>query len=284
MAFTAQTPIVYLACVNSFRNGRRIRYLVKERKVLSNILAFSSQRPLFEPVYKDPGTHAYFFDFLHKNYDLKRVKVLHFIGEAESEHLRVESGKAESNLHLNELSKFIALLPNLELVYLHGCATPKLMDMLVRRDVPAIMVCEMHRKDSRSLKIAKTFYKEVSRGASVQKALMSIQSGFPNFGAFRLSYDIDSDQIDWPFVLEEGKLPWGLYYLAEHEGKLYQPMTLRDPNGLSIPIAPSKKKEEDTIWPISRFAAIAAALGFILALSLYFGQSETTGLMKLLAF
>ena len=163
--------------------------MVKERKILSNILAFSNQTPLFEPVFKDPGTNAYFFDFLHRNHDLERVKVLHFMGEAGSEHLRVESGKAESSLHLNELSKLIALLPNLEVVYLHGCATPKLMDMLVRRDVPAIMVCEMHRKDSRSLKIAKTFYKDLSRGASLQKALMSIQSKYSNFGAFRLDYD-----------------------------------------------------------------------------------------------
>ncbi|MEM6800848.1 MAG: hypothetical protein AAF696_05560 [Bacteroidota bacterium] len=282
MAYTAQTPIVYLACVNSFRNGKRIRYLVKERRALSNILSFNHQKPLFEPVIKDPSSQSYFFDFLNKNYDLERIKVLHFIGEAESEHLRVESGKAESSLHVNELSKFIALLPNLELVFLHGCATPKLMDMLVRRDVPAIMVCETKNRDSRANQIARTFYKDISRGATVKKALLSIQKDFPNFGAFRLDYDFDSDQIDWPFKLMGGQLPWGLYYLGEHEARLYEPMTKRSNEGISIPMRPQAGQESEG-FSLQRFAAIAATIGLILAW-VYFGQGNGGGLSQLLAF
>ncbi|MEL6254307.1 MAG: hypothetical protein AAFR87_20030 [Bacteroidota bacterium] len=283
MAYTAQTPIVYLACVNSFRSGKRIRYLVKQRKIIQNILSFSRQKPLFEPVIKDPSANSYFFDYLNKNYDLDRIRVLHFMGEAESEHLRVESGKAETSLHVNELSKFIALLPNLELVFLHGCATPKLLDMLVRRDVPAIMVCETQSKDKRSMDIASTFYEEISRGASVQKALLSVQEVFPQFGSFKLDYEVESDDIAWPVELEAGKIPWGLYYLSEHESRLYEPISHRDQEGISLPISNYAKLGEEDNSSVYRFAAIAAVITFILAL-IYFGQNEAGGLSNLLAF
>lgn len=292
MEINTQTPIVYLACVNSSKKGKRLTYLFNERQMISNILSFGRSKPLFEPVHKDPTSDTYFFpDFIDKDFYQDRVRVLHFSGHAESEHLRIEAGKSEWSIHINELSRVIDLLPNLELVYLNGCATPKLMDMLARRDIPAVMISETRKKDFRSRKVAKTFYSEIAKGASIHQAFMRIQKRFKRFGAFRLKYDVDSDQFQWPFdlnTLEKGKLPWGLYFLEDHESTLYKPLSLDKKEKNKFPlekwIFPKKNSAK---LPASAYTIAAALLALIATgLSLHLGQlpsEELEQLMSLLA-
>jgi len=193
MEMKTQTPIVYLACVNSSKKGKRLNYLFNERQMISNILSFGKNKPLFEALHKDPVADTNFFpNFIDKEFYQERVRVLHFAGHAESEHLRIEAGKSEWHIHINELARVIDLLPNLELVYLNGCATPTLLDMLARRDIPAVMISETTKRDIRSRKVAKTFYKEIAKGASIQQALMRVQKWHPRFGAFRLKYEVET--------------------------------------------------------------------------------------------
>lgn len=283
-------PIVYLASVNSFHNGKRIKYLLKERNTIKKIITSRQSDSQLEVVAKDKSSQAYFFDFIHKNYGFDRIKVLHFIGEADNEHLRVESGKAEASIHINELSKFIALLPHLELVFLHGCATPRLMDMLVRRDVPVIIACESRNKDKRAAQIARSFYTDISEGASLQDALFNIQQLFPNFGSFQVSYNFEEDEFSWPFDSEKlvpGKLPWGLYYLKDHESHLHKSLltdkTEAQQGRVSqrlLKTAESKKLRQNILTASAAAAAMLACVG----LSIYLGGVDVAELRALLSF
>lgn len=283
-------PIVYLANVNSFHNGRRIKYLLKERNTLRKIIVAKKAEAQFEVVAKEKSSQAYFFDFLQRNYEFERIKVLHFIGEADNEHLRVESGKAEASIHINELSKFIALLPNLELVFLHGCATPRLMDMLVRRDVPAIIACEAKNEDKRISQIARSFYQDIIMGASIQDAFFNIQNIFPNFGSFQLTYDVEQDEFVWPFdakSLIPGKLPWGLYFLKDHESHLFQSLApkrkLTQTGRVSSKLLKTnenKKLRQNILTASAAAIAMLACVG----LSIYLGGVDVEGLRALLSF
>lgn len=290
MEINTQTPIVYLACVNSSRKGKRLPYLFNERQMISNILSFGRSKPLFEPVHKDPTQDTYFFpDFIDKDMYQDRVRVLHFSGHAESEHLRIEAGKSEWSIHINELSRVIDLLPNLELVYLNGCATPKLMDMLARRDIPAIMISETRKKDQRSRNVAKTFYKEIAKGASIHQALMRIQKHFKRFGTFRLKYDVDSDEFLWPFELdslEKGNLPWGLYFLEDHESSLYKPLSMDRAEKQKFPLEKwIFPRQEPSNLPARAYTLAAAVLALIATgLSLHIGQLPSEELEQLMSF
>ncbi|MEL6255510.1 MAG: CHAT domain-containing protein [Bacteroidota bacterium] len=291
MEMTTKKPIVYLACVNSSRKGKRLNYLFEERQRISKILSFKSTNPLFEVVHKDPVVNTYFFpDFIGKKYYQERVKVLHFSGHAESEHLRIEAGKSEWHIHINELSRVIDLLPNLELVYLNGCATPRLLDMLARRDIPAVMISETQKRDRRSQKLAKTFYKALAKGASIQQALARVQKRYPRFGAYRLKYDFYQDQFKWPFdinTIESGKLPWGLYFLEDHESNLYKPLSMsrEEKDKLSMYEGMLKRKRKEPSKS-NFFTAAAAAIAVLLGigLSMYVGSIPIEGLKALLAF
>jgi len=290
MEMTTQTPIVYLACVNSSQKGKRLNYLFNERQILSNILSFGKKKSLFEPLHKDPVINSNFFpDFIGKEMYKDRVRVLHFSGHAESEHLRIEAGKSEWHIHINELTRVIDLLPNLELVYLNGCATPKLLDMLARRDIPAVMISETRKRDYRSLRVAKTFYKELANGASIHQAIMRVQKRYPKFGTFRLRYDVESDMFQWPFdldKLETGKLPWGLYFLEDHESSLYKPLALSKKDKNNFPLAKGlfpKKEKRSMPAPVFSVAAAVATI-ITIGLGLYLSHVSSIGLEDLMTF
>ena len=291
MEMTTKKPIVYLACVNSSRKGKRLNYLFNERQRISKILSFGSKNPLYEVVHKDPVVNTYFFpDFIGRKYYQERVKVLHFSGHAESEHLRIEAGKSEWRIHINELSRVIDLLPNLELVYLNGCATPRLLDMLARRDIPAVMISETQKRDRRSHRLANTFYKALAKGASIQQAMTRVQKRYPRFGAYKLKYDFDQDQFKWPFnidTVESGKLPWGLYYLEDHESSLYKPLSMsrEEKRKLSEYEGMLKRKQNEPSRS-NIFTAAAAAIAVLMGigLSMYMESIPMEGLKALLAF
>ncbi|MEM6806042.1 MAG: CHAT domain-containing protein [Bacteroidota bacterium] len=288
---TTKKPIVYLACVNSSHKGKRLNYLFNERQRISKILSFGAKNPLYEVVHKDPVINTYFFpDFIGRKYYQERVKVLHFSGHAESEHLRIEAGKSEWHMHINELSRVIDLLPNLELVYLNGCATPRLLDMLARRDIPAVMISETQKRDRRSQRLANRFYKALAKGASIQQAMTRVQKRYPRFGAYKLKYDFDQDQFKWPFdinTIESGKLPWGLYFLEDHESSLYKPLSMsrEEKNKLSVYEGMLKRQQKEPSRS-NIFTAAAAAIAVLIGigLSMYVESIPMEGLRALLNF
>lgn len=225
MVATSQLPVTFLACVNSYQSGRRLRFLVEERKEVARILENSSGSPLYLPVQKGNVANEYFYDLLSNSHYHHRVEILHLVGLADEDHLRLESDNFEVPIHLDELSKTIGLFPNLKVVFLSGCATPGLLQMLLKRDIPAIIATESPEKNPETTEIAATFYKALALGHSIQRAYDQVKAGFVRMKIHKVDYDFEANVFTWRgkrTYEKRGMMDWGMYYMEDNLQKLCQ--------------------------------------------------------------
>ncbi|MDX1906443.1 MAG: hypothetical protein SF053_05355 [Bacteroidia bacterium] len=219
MSASPHIPVVFMACVNSYLQDSRLRYIVQERKAISQILQADPERVFFQPVQKGNVPHSRFLELLEQGHYHERINILHFCGHADTDHLRIESESLETVVPMSELSKWIGRLPKLQAVFLSGCATPRLLEMLLRWDIPAILVTQTFEKNMRAIELAKTFYYYLAQGCTLVEAYRFTSTRFEEFMAVEVGYDMDTDQLAWDGK-DSAVLPWGLYYFAHNFDKL----------------------------------------------------------------
>ncbi|MCI4670837.1 MAG: hypothetical protein MRZ79_22065 [Bacteroidia bacterium] len=214
-------PIVFLACVNSYTQGKRLRYLVQERKSLAQIIKRKSPFQYFTPVQKGNRSHQFFLDKLTSLGLHRKVQVLHLIGPTNPNGIFVESEDFETKLSMEEMGLIIKQLPHLKLVYLDGCATPELLDFFLKKDVPAVIGSNVYEQDNRSHLLAKTFYDKLSEGKSVLEAFWQTSQRYDNFSMIPVTYNIEKDRVECNSN-KDNELPWGMYYFEENLPKIQE--------------------------------------------------------------
>jgi len=222
MLASTHLPVVFLACVNSYRNGKRLRYLVKERKALASIL--ESRTPgFFQPVQKGNISNEFYLNLLDQFHYHQRITHLHLVGHANGNMLRLESDTKEVEMTPKELAELIDKLPYLKCIYLDGCATPELLEVLLRKDIPAIIATQTFERDREAATIAQAFYQGLSVGCSLREAFDRVKKSHPGMQAYRVEYEIETDEMNW-FAKEdmEDELPWGMYFLKDHADRLLE--------------------------------------------------------------
>ncbi len=266
-------PVIFLACVNSYRNGKRLRQFVNERKNISKLFrnSFLRKSP-FQAVQKGNISNQYFFDLLQQNDYQNRVAIMHFTGPKGNNHLRVESDKFEVGMHIDELSKLIGRMPNLQAVFLSGCATQDLVEMLIRRDIPAVLVTQTALEAGESQAIARSFYQHLAKGLSVQEACRQLQKDFFRFKTHRIRYDVEQDALDWSHS-PQGELAWGLYFLDDNAKKLEQPAELKR---FAVSFQQhGKNSRVSRMMQYAKFTAAALILGFLaVGIAMYLSTPE----------
>ena len=273
MLASTRIPIIFLACANSYRKGKRLRYLVNERKAIARILSSDQEHSVYQPVEKGNVANEFFLSLLRKRQYRDRVAVLHFAGHADMSYFRLESDEFETPLTIDQLSELVAQLPNLKAVFLSGCATPRMLEMLLERDVPAVIVTQSRAKDPRTTAIAKTFYSNLSEGKTLREAFENVTSEHPDMKSVEVEYDIESDQLHWEgkeLLFNGLRLPWGMYYLSDNAEKLNQGANRRP-----ILFQPSKARRIRRLRrSLGIAAAVLAMVGIAVGLTLYLQRPE----------
>ncbi|MEZ4849455.1 MAG: hypothetical protein R3B93_12725 [Bacteroidia bacterium] len=113
MPVRSKLPVVFLACVNSYEDGKQLRHLINERKLVAKILNTYQKPSLFYPIQKEKLSNAYFFNHLDEHEHQENVSIVHLVGHADNDHLRIESENFEVPIHVDELSKALSIMPNL---------------------------------------------------------------------------------------------------------------------------------------------------------------------------
>jgi hypothetical protein len=212
-----------MACVNSYRNGKRLRYLVRERKALADLLTSDAERPYVTPIQKGNISNQHVANQLLEHERQYSIIGLHFTGHAdESEPVfRIESDKFETPVTRDEISALIGMLPKLQVVFLNGCATEKLVEHLLRKDIPIVIATQTSEEHPYATDLARNFYYYLSQGCTVLEAAQFTSARFPELWSVPVSYDIEQDALHW-----EGKgqkrFQWGLYYLPENLSRVNQ--------------------------------------------------------------
>ena len=218
----SETPVILLASANTDLDRRRIKLLDQERRMITGIFQKEGLTD-FQIIQESPDSGTYFFDQFNKLAFDPNVQILHIAGFAQEEGLNFRAGYGEDTVKPENLGDFLGRLPNLQLVFLNGCATPELRDQLLMRDIPALMLTDVQLGGRRySQEIAHAFYTGIARGLSIKEAYKRVQMDYANHFTYkRVFYDLDQDKMDWSrAVKSENKLEWGLYVLEDNEKHL----------------------------------------------------------------
>lgn len=221
MPVRSKLPVVFLACVNSYEDGKQLRHLINERKLVAKILNTYQKPSLFYPIQKEKLSNAYFFNHLDEHEHQENVSIVHLVGHADNDHLRIESENFEVPIHVDELSKALSIMPNLQAVFLSGCATPAILEALLKKDIPAIFVTESREKNIKSTSIVRTFYQAIAKGFSIKQAFEVVKRKHPEMKTHPVKYQIETDTFSWrgkKTASRREEMSWGMYYLAENEG------------------------------------------------------------------
>lgn len=231
-------PIVFLACVNSYTQGKRLRYLVQWRKNLAQILNERGPFQYYSPIQKGNRSHNFFLDHLAALGLHRKVQVLHLIGHANPDGLSIESEEFETMLSFEEMDQILKQLPRLKLVYLDGCATPELMDFFIKKDVPAVIGTSTDKRNDNAHQTATCFYEQIANGKPIWESFWLTAQKFENLQMVPVSYDVEKDLIECPGT-EGSTMPEGMYYFEENLPKIQEQPRRRT----HFPVSFSSKKK-----------------------------------------
>lgn len=272
MLASHQLPVVFLAQVQGPARGRASRVLSQECKTIAQLLD-QPALPYYQPVHKGPLSTEYYLNLLGDAHYHRRITHLHLVGSAQSDSLMLASEAGDYPLTLDDLAYLVDALPRLSCVFLSGCATRPLVELLLRKDVPAIVATQA-RDDFRTCnQVAHAFYQYLAHGESLRDTFGLVRRQFKQLRSYRIYYDVEADQMKGvPFDPSSDAVPWGLYYLKENA-----PCLARAPRRRPVlkSTTPRRHKRLGYLRRLS-FASLALILGLLtvtLVLSLQASRS-----------
>ena len=164
-------PVIFLACANSYREGQRLSYLVRERRRIAQILSGEEERGICEVVQEGNTSKEFFFDEIRKRKYKNRVAILHFAGHADGTRLRFESEEGqEEEMEVETLANFLKTIKGLHLVFLNGCGTYPIVAHLLRKEIPVVIATQTKIEDRQASKVAEEFYQGIAGGFTIQES------------------------------------------------------------------------------------------------------------------
>jgi len=225
MAMATQPPSILLACSQSYQDGTRVSPLLAERRAIARLLEGAENQGACQLIQEDVAPHSSFMHLLEKHSFRQPISVLHVCGTY---------SEAE-NWELEALSAAIGTLPDLKLVFLNGCGSRELVEMLLLKDIPAVIATQSDTPNAELSLMAHTFYKSLGNGSSLLAAFEAVMASFPGkLAQFEAYYDLETDRLKWKGMarLLEDTFGDGLYVLEENVGKLSWHLPATEQQGL----------------------------------------------------
>lgn len=207
---TPELPVIYLSFSNS--QDAYLALLDEEASALSKILQPMAEAKNYE-VFQEKGVDLNdLFDSFRRYRN--RISVFHYGGHADSDHLILEGESVNSG----GLATLFALEENLKLIFLNGCSTKKQVELLLEKNIPAVIATSVPVDDHAAVEFSKQFYRELVSGST-------LKSAFEVASAYVMAkYDKKSRpavvyrDINWDNAFSETEeIPWGLYVGPRHQ-------------------------------------------------------------------
>lgn len=216
-----EIPVIFLACANSYKEGQRLAYLVRERRRIAEILAGEVAKGHCEVFQEGNTSSDFFFDELRKREYKGRISIIHFAGHADGEVLRFESEAGnEEEVHVDTLANFLKTLKGLKLIFLNGCGTQGIVNKLLESGVPAVIATQSAIEDHKAAKVAEEFYQGIAGGYSIKEAFEQAQA----IAGDRLTVSQVKSLRGLEWEQDAGttapSFPWGLYFLEGNAKQL----------------------------------------------------------------
>ena len=226
MANRSDIPVLFLACANSYKEGRRLNYLVKERRRIAQIFALEEEKGHVQVIQEGNTSKDFFFDELRQRRYKNRIAIIHFAGHADGETLRFESEEGhEEAMDVDTLANFLRTIKGLHLVFLNGCGTQPIVKKLLQKGIPVVIATQTQVQDQQASRVAEEFYQGIAGGYSIEESFAQAKAIAKSEFKFHQLQESDiSRAMFWDSkstqTQPEGEFPWGLYTLEGQEDHL----------------------------------------------------------------
>ena len=147
---------------------------------------------------------------------LPKITILHYSGHAENFSMELD----EDKLTIKKLVNTISGWNNLQLVFLNGCSTAEMVDMLLEAGVKAVIATSEAIDDNKACDFSTLFYEKFSiKNKSLRVAFRQTINELKNYEYKEERTFIargTGSRAEFEEILEE--LPWALYYREEEKG------------------------------------------------------------------
>ena len=148
-------PLVFFAFANS-----PARYLpnlkTEERGILYHFTPLKHLSQIVDFEHREQTSAKDFFNILSQIGD--KITVLHYSGHAGSMSMELDDG----DFSIERLCTLISGLEKLELVFLNGCSTGPMVDMLLEKGVKAVIATSEEVADNKACDFSLAFYKAMA--------------------------------------------------------------------------------------------------------------------------
>jgi len=210
-----EQPFIFFAFANS--PERYLPNLETEfRGILDYFIPLRYERGLIDFDHRQQTRTEDFFTIFNKIGP--KITILHYSGHAEHFSMELDDDK----LTIEKFANTISGWNNLQLVFLNGCSTAGMVDMLLEKGVKAVIATTEEIDDNKACDFSTLFYEHFC----VEKKPLKIAFKQTINRLNNYVYDEKTafvargggDRSEFEEILEE--LPWALYYRVEEESIL----------------------------------------------------------------
>ena len=141
----------------------------------------------------------------------EQIVIFHFSGHASGEHLQLEGVVGEEMAQAKGIAAWLSEMPNLELVFLNGCATQGQVERLLEKGVKAVIATSVAINDNKAAEFGIAFYNALANKETLGQAFKNAKNVLET--QHKNTEIAELDQTRGLKLRRDKKetFPWGLY-------------------------------------------------------------------------
>lgn len=160
-------PVIFLAPANKGRSDS-VEALESELESIASILQPMEEKRACTIIREREEDNVYFVDMATQIAYKDRVEIIHIAGGRPGKrYLRMDSASGEVAMDLDEFTDLLAEFPRLTLVFITGCANPRLTRKILTKTRAAVIRIE---RDPRNKEVVREFYSNLAKGSIIKRS------------------------------------------------------------------------------------------------------------------
>lgn len=137
----------------------------------------------------------------------ERITILHYAGHADGERLYFEDNSGDAL----GIAGLLGQLPNLQLVFLNGCATFNQVNYLFEKGIKAVIATSIPIDDAKAVEFSSKFYQALGAYNNIKGAFQSAVAFMQTKYGGQFTAQISSRE-ELSYINHKAEMPWGLYF------------------------------------------------------------------------
>jgi inactive STAND/CHAT domain len=201
-------PLIFFAFANATDKTEFLPHLKEEeRGILELCTPLKHLYKILDFEHREQTQAKDLFDILSQVG--KKVSILHYSGHANSLSISLD----DDQFSIERLCLLIGSLENLQLVFLNGCSTGKMVDLLLENGVKAVIATSQEVADVEACRLSLAFYKSLSvKDKTLENAFTDALSVLSKNPVSKAEAFVSRGTMKRDKLAEKDKIPWALYY------------------------------------------------------------------------